>query len=107
MSVTARSKDRYRQRYEIFYDMLLVSTRPINKTRIMANCYISYAQLKKYLKELTDLGLIGYTNVKKHEDQVYKTTENGIDYIKTFEKLHNMAKINNKNKNEEEEILAT
>lgn len=74
-----------RGRLEIIYEILSVSRKPTQKTRILYGCNLSYDQLQKYLGYLSSHGLLSSTNNKGKER--FQTTEKGTEFIKGFERL--------------------
>ena len=58
------------------------------KTKIMYQAFLSYAQLKEYLTELTETGLLNY-----HVDtRQFKTTEKGQRFLDTFNQISDVMK---------------
>ena len=53
------------------------------KTKIMYKAYLSYAQLKEYLAVLTENELLEHVPM----EHVYKTTEKGIKFLRTFNQM--------------------
>jgi predicted transcriptional regulator len=76
-----------RTRIEIGAQILEIAKDGAIKTRIMYGAYMSWNQLKEYLSALAEDGLIEYIR----EEQKYKTTEKGIEYLKTIDKLSGMT----------------
>jgi predicted transcriptional regulator len=60
----------------------------LTKTNIMYKAYLSYAQLKEYLKILTDTGLLSYDQ----DTQRFMTTEKGLRFLKTYSHLDALLK---------------
>jgi predicted transcriptional regulator len=58
------------------------------KTKIMYQAFLSYAQLKEYLTELTETGLLNY-DVNSRQ---FKTTEKGQQYLDTFNQISDVMK---------------
>jgi predicted transcriptional regulator len=76
-----------RTRIEITAQILEIAKDGAVKTRIMYGAYMSWNQLKEYLSSLVEDGLIDFIR----EDHKYKTTEKGIEYLKTIDKLSGMT----------------
>ncbi|MFL6371984.1 MAG: winged helix-turn-helix domain-containing protein [Nitrososphaera sp.] len=55
----------------------------LTKTSIMYKAYLSYAQLKEYLKILTDSGLLSFDL----GTQRFTTTEKGLRFLKAYSHL--------------------
>ena len=53
------------------------------KTKIMYAAFLSYGQLKEYLSVLIENNLIEYSN----GTQTFKTTEKGLNYLKTYREI--------------------
>jgi predicted transcriptional regulator len=47
--------------------------------------------LKGYLEHLMDSGLIGYNDDREAEPRVYVTTDNGLRFLKSFERVETGA----------------
>ena len=60
----------------------------LTKTNIMYRAYLSYAQLKDYLKTLTNNGLISYDL----DTQRFRTTEKGLGFLKVYGHLDELMK---------------
>jgi predicted transcriptional regulator len=58
------------------------------KTKIMYRAFLSYAQMKEYLRVLTENNLLNY-NV---DTQTFKTTEKGLRFLDTFNQMDSMIK---------------
>jgi predicted transcriptional regulator len=58
------------------------------KTKIMYQAFLSYAQLKEYLTELTETGLLNYDV----DTRQFKTTEKGQQYLDTFHQISDVMK---------------
>jgi predicted transcriptional regulator len=58
------------------------------KTKIMYKAFLSYAQLKEYLTELTETGLLNYDV----DTRQFKTTEKGQRFLDTFNQISDVMK---------------
>jgi predicted transcriptional regulator len=58
------------------------------KTKIMYQAFLSYAQLKEYLKELTETGLLNYDV----DTRQFKPTEKGQRFLDTFNQISDVMK---------------
>ena len=76
-----------RTRIEITAQILDIAKEGAIKTRIMYGAYMSWNQLKEYLSILTEDGLLEHIK----EEQKYKTTKKGMDYLKTMDELNGMT----------------
>ena len=75
---------KYRSRTEIVGNILdATNGGGATKTKIMYAAFLSYAQLKEYLSLLIENNLIEYID----GTQTYKTTEKGLNYIKTYREI--------------------
>jgi predicted transcriptional regulator len=80
---------RYRSRTEIISVILdTANGGGATKTKIMYKAYLSYAQMKEYLRVLTENNLLTY-NV---DTQTFKTTEKGLRFLDTFNQMDSMIK---------------
>lgn len=81
---------RYRNRIEIISQILETANTGygVTRTKIMYMGYLSYAQLKEYLKLLTDNGLLSYDFVTRR----FRTTEKGHRFIQVYNGLDNIMK---------------
>ena len=60
----------------------------LTKTKIMYQTFLSYAQMKEYLTELTESGLLNYDV----DTRQFKTTEKGQQYLDTFNQISDVMK---------------
>ncbi len=74
---------KYRSRTEIIAMMLQAASQGATKTRIMYRAYLSFAQLKEYLKLLEESGLVAY----EAGTMLYKLTERGLEFLHTYDKM--------------------
>jgi predicted transcriptional regulator len=85
-----------RSRYDIYEEILGSAIKGVYPTRMMYRCKLSFDQLKQFILELLEFGLLsaedskgkasGRTNVLgKHV--LYRTTDKGIEYLKKFKEL--------------------
>lgn len=80
---------KYRSRSDIVYQILVAAKEldGITQTRIMYKSYLSYGQLKEYLKLLIDSELLE----RIPESSTYRTTVKGLKMIDTFNKMNELA----------------
>ena len=71
-----------RGRFEIIYDILSISRRSANKTRILYRANLSFSLLKKYLDLLMTQGML------IENDGTFSTTKKGKEFIGEFERLN-------------------
>ncbi|SMH71419.1 winged helix-turn-helix domain-containing protein [Candidatus Nitrosotalea okcheonensis] len=85
---------KYRSRTEIVAMILQSSRTGATKTKIMYKAFMSYTQVKEYLKFLQDNNLIKYETAT----QLYKATEKGIHFIHAYDEISDLisAKTNGK-----------
>jgi predicted transcriptional regulator len=75
---------KYRSRTEIVSNILdAANGEKTTKTKIMYKAFLSYAQLKEYLSVLTENNLLEYLD----GTQAFKTTEKGLNYLKTHNEM--------------------
>jgi predicted transcriptional regulator len=58
-------------------------------TRIMYSSFLSFTQVKRFLKLLTENDLLEYDEINK----VYKTTGKGLRFLVLYEKMDALLKI--------------
>lgn len=80
---------KYRSRTEIVCQ-ILVTAREIDgvaKTKIMYKAYLSFTQLREYLKLLMDSGLLEHIP----ERNTYRTTDKGIRMLETCNAMNQLV----------------
>ena len=81
-----------RNRIEIIAQILEVvnegSDDGVTKTKIMYKAFLNYAQLKEYLKILTDNGLLSYDL----GTQTFKTSKKALRFLKACNQLDQLTK---------------
>ena len=81
-----------RNRIEIIAQILEVvnegSHDGVTKTKIMYKAFLNYAQLKEYLKILTDNGLLSYDL----GTQTFKTSKKALRFLKACNQLDQLTK---------------
>ena len=78
---------KYRSRTEIAATILESVRSGTTKTKIMYKAYLSYTQIKEYLKFLQDKGLMEY----EEGSQVYRITDKGIQFLRAYEEITNLV----------------
>jgi predicted transcriptional regulator len=73
---------KYRSRTEITSHILQAANGGTTKTKVMYRAYLSYAQLKEYLPNLIENGLLA-----NDVAGVYKTTSKGIKFLETARQI--------------------
>ena len=82
----------YRSRTDIVCNVLdAANGGGATKTKIMYIAFLSYAQLKEYLSLLTENNLIEYLD----GTQTFKTTEKGLNYLKTYNEIGELLQQSN------------
>jgi len=81
---------KYRSRNDIIIEILDAANGGggATKTKIMYQALLSYAQLKEYLTELTETGLLNYDV----DTRQFKTTEKGLRFLDTFNQISDFMK---------------
>ena len=77
---------KYRSRTDIVSQILEAASNDSNgatKTKIMYKAFLSYAQLKDYVNMLVENNLLRYDL----DSQVFKTTEKGHKFLKTYRQI--------------------
>ncbi|HKU49806.1 MAG TPA: winged helix-turn-helix domain-containing protein [Nitrososphaera sp.] len=72
-----------RQKDELVRDIMSVCNGGAQITKVMFHAYMTHGQVKSYLAELIDKGLVTYDSLTR----LYNTTSRGIDYLATFERM--------------------
>jgi predicted transcriptional regulator len=78
---------KYRSNTEIIDTMLRSIKSGATKTSIMYRAYMSYAQLKEYLKLLESRQMITFET----ESQLYHITEKGLRFMNAYEKINELV----------------
>jgi len=78
---------KYRSNTEIIDTMLRSIRSGATKTSIMYKAYMSYAQLKEYLKLLEARQMITFET----ESQLYHITEKGVRFMNAYEKINELV----------------
>jgi predicted transcriptional regulator len=80
---------RYRSRIEIISVILEAANGGgTTKTKIMYHAFLSYAQMKEYLRVLTENNLLSYDV----DTRTFKTTENGLRFLDAYNQMEGMIK---------------
>ena len=79
-----------RQKHEIVRDILTVCNGGAILSRVMFHTYITHAQAKAYLSDLTSAGLIDNDMLERK----YMTTEKGLQYLSALERMNDMLDLN-------------
>ncbi len=78
---------KYRSRTEIAATILETVRCGTTKTKIMYKAYLSYTQIKEYLKFLQDKGLMEY----EEGSSIFRITEKGILFLRAYEEITNLV----------------
>jgi predicted transcriptional regulator len=78
---------KYRSSTEIIDSILHSIDAGATKTHIMYRAYLSYSQLKEYLKLLQERELIRY----EEGSQLYLLTERGLRFINVYEEIKQLV----------------
>jgi predicted transcriptional regulator len=79
---------RYRSRTDIISEILDAANGGATKSGIMYRAFLSYAQMKEYLRVLTENNLLNYDVYT----QTFKTTEKGLRFLDTYNQMDDMIK---------------
>ena len=77
---------KYRSRTEIAAMILQAARVGATKTKIMYKAYLSYAQVKEYLRFLQESNLIKY----EEGTQIYKVTEKGRHFLQAYDEISDL-----------------
>ena len=83
---------RYRSRTDIINDILDAANGGgggATKTKIMYRAYLSFTQMKEYLRVLTENNLLRYDAYT----QTFKITEKGLKFLQTYDQMFDLIKI--------------
>jgi len=78
-----------RGRLEIIYEILSICREPVQKTRVLYGCNLSYDQLSRYLKYLIARGLLRL--VERDGKKLLQVTEKGRKFLEGYESLSNIV----------------
>ena len=78
---------KYRSRTEIAAMILQSARVGATKTKIMYKAYLSYAQVKEYLRFLQESNLIKY----EEGTQLYKVTEKGRHFLQAYDEISDLV----------------
>jgi predicted transcriptional regulator len=80
-----------RSRNDIIGDILKAAnkTNGTNRSMIMYKAFLSYTQLKNYLKTPTEMDLLSYDK----DTRTFKTTEEGLKFLNTYYRIDEAIKI--------------
>ena len=70
-----------RGKVDIYADVLRVATVGVNKTRIVYGANLNFKVVKRYISELSELGLLVAS------DGLYRTTEKGLIFLECYNDL--------------------
>lgn len=74
---------RSRDQSDIVAQLLQVASGGSTKTKLMHSAYLSFIQLKNYLKLLVELGLIEC----EERGYIYRTTDKGFKFLKLYDQV--------------------
>ncbi|HEX2169114.1 MAG TPA: winged helix-turn-helix domain-containing protein [Nitrososphaera sp.] len=80
-----------RSRIDIIGDILKSANKinGTNRSMIMYKAFLSYTQLKNYLKTLTEMDLLNYDK----DTRTFKTTEKGLRFLNAYYRIDDAIKI--------------
>jgi predicted transcriptional regulator len=78
----------YRSRTEIVGQILKVANGGATKTKIMYEAFLNFAQMKDYLKVLTEDDLLSYDG----QTHRFKTTKRGLQFLDKYNQIEAMIK---------------
>ncbi len=85
---------KYRSRTEIVAMILQAAGTGVTKTKMMYKAYLSYTQVKEYLKFLQQNNLIKY----EEGTQLYRVTEKGRHFLHAYEEMTDLVSANTNGK---------
>ena len=84
------SNSKRRSNIEISADILKVALHGAKKSHIVYRANLNFEVVKKYLKRLSESGLINFPNVN---NRIFKTTPKGREYINRYENLNTYMEV--------------
>ena len=75
-----------RQKDEIARDIMSVSNGGVYITKIMFHAYMTHGQVKLYLNQLIEKGLVEHDKLERK----FYTTPKGMEYLATFESMRQL-----------------
>ncbi|HJT09547.1 MAG TPA: winged helix-turn-helix domain-containing protein [Candidatus Nitrosotalea sp.] len=78
---------KYRSRTEIVAMILQAARTGATKTKIMYKAYLSYTQVKEYIKFLQDNSLIKY----EEGTQLFRVTEKGRNFLQAYDEISDLV----------------
>ena len=79
-----------RSNIEISADILKVALHGAKKSHIVYRANLNFEVVKKYLKHLSESGLITFPSIN---NRIFKTTPKGREYINRYENLNTYIKV--------------
>lgn len=90
---------KYRSRTDIMTQILeCVSEGGSTRTKIMFKAFLSYAQVKEYMKFLQEKGLVEY----EEGNSLYRITDRGFDFLRKWEEIRSLVSVNEREKSRSE-----
>jgi predicted transcriptional regulator len=81
---------KYRSKQDITAQILTAAKdKPLGKTKLMYSSMVSSSQLKEYLSEILDQKLLLYNEGSR----MYQTTEEGLEFLRLYEKIKSLGDI--------------
>jgi predicted transcriptional regulator len=72
-----------RQKDELVRDIMSVCNGGAQITKVMFHAYMTHGQVKSYLTELIDRGMVTFDQLTR----LYSTTSKGMEYLATIERM--------------------
>ena len=92
-----------RQKDELVRDIMSVCNGGAQITKVMFHAYMTHGQVKSYLTELIDKGLVSYDSLTR----LYSTTSKGMDYLATVERMAELLPLATKRVTARERLAAS
>ena len=105
-----RKPRKHRNRFGIIGDILAIAQRGERKTHIMYRANLSFGELNQYLRFLMEQGLIERRLDQEEHAVTFRTTQNGFDFMRTYEDLRGLItpyEDNNNRRGEKEVALGS
>lgn len=72
-----------RDSFEIMENILDITNKGANKTKIIYGANLNHSRATKYLKDMIDKGLLDFEG----ESVRYRTTEKGLNFLKKYKEI--------------------
>ena len=88
-----------RDKLQIYYDIIRVTTRPTKITRILRLANVQYNTFQECVEKLMQAGLLETIHMNERRSRkgrvkvTYKATEQGLEWCKSIEEIYNTLEL--------------